>query len=110
MNLLLHRGESVPSTSKPSNSSNSNPMNKSNQQLNGRKTVKQIQPTNPITGCLRVSGLIILLIALTIHAGNSAHGALLAYEGFDYPDGSSIDGQNGGLGWTNAWYDPLAVF
>src|SRR5678816_384437 len=83
--------------------------NKSNQQLNETKTVKQIQPTNPIAGCLRVRGLIILLIVLTIHAGNSAHGALLAYEGFDYPDGSDITGQNGGLGWTNAWYE-IAAF
>ena len=40
---------------------------------------------------------------------NSAHGALLAYEGFDYPDGSDITGQNGGLGWTNAWYE-IAAF
>src|SRR6185369_100140 len=54
-------------------------------------------------------GLIILLIALRIAAMNSAHGALLAYEGFDYPDGSDITGQNGGLGWTNAWYE-IAAF
>ena len=72
--------------------------------------MKQIQSTNQMTACLRVTSFIILLIALMILAGNSAHGALLAYEGFDYLDGSSIDGQNSGLGWTNAWYDPLAVF
>ena len=84
-------------------------MNKSNEQLNETKTVKQIQPTNPITGFLLLRGLIILLIALMIPAGNSAHGALLAYEGFDYPDGSDITGKNGGLGWTNAWYE-IATF
>ncbi|MEO8429631.1 MAG: hypothetical protein ABI651_21275, partial [Verrucomicrobiota bacterium] len=72
--------------------------------------MKQIPSTNQVTAWIGVRGLIILLIALMIASGNSAHGALLAYEGFDYPDGSDINGQNGGLGWTNAWYDVLGVF
>src|SRR5947208_2931573 len=32
--------------------------------------------------------------------------ALIAYEGFSYPIGSALPGQNGGLGWTGAWIGP----
>lgn len=30
-------------------------------------------------------------------------GAILAYEGFDYAQGSDLAGQNGGLGWSGTW-------
>jgi hypothetical protein len=33
----------------------------------------------------------------------TSHASLLAYEGFDYPNGTTIAGQSGGAGWTNAW-------
>jgi autotransporter-associated beta strand protein len=33
-----------------------------------------------------------------------AHGAPIAYDGFDYPAGSSLAGQNGGQGFAGAWY------
>src|SRR4051812_40436366 len=36
-------------------------------------------------------------------ATTTCHAALLSYEGFDYPPGSSIVGQNGGLGFSQAW-------
>lgn len=34
-----------------------------------------------------------------------ATSGLLAYEGFNYPAGSIITGQNGGFGWSNGWVD-----
>ena len=33
-----------------------------------------------------------------------ARGALIAYDGFNYPAGSSLAGQNGGQGFSGAWY------
>lgn len=34
----------------------------------------------------------------------TAHAALMAYEGFNYPSGSgNLTGQNGGFGWSGAW-------
>lgn len=36
-------------------------------------------------------------------ATQNAKGELLVYEAFDYPPGTSIAGQSGGPGWTNAW-------
>ena len=36
---------------------------------------------------------------------NGVWEGLLAYEGFDYPAGSPITGQFGGIGWSNAWVD-----
>jgi fructan beta-fructosidase len=36
---------------------------------------------------------------------NDAVAGLLAYEGFDYPVGSSLNGQSGGMGWSNGWVD-----
>ena len=42
--------------------------------------------------------------AAVVSFGAMAQGALLAYEGFDYPnDGPEIHGRNGGVGWTAAW-------
>lgn len=38
-------------------------------------------------------------------ATNSANAQLLAYEGFDYAVGSGLNGQNGGYGFTSAWYN-----
>jgi hypothetical protein len=36
--------------------------------------------------------------------GASAFAQLLAYEGFDYKEGSSLTGANGGVGWKDAWF------
>ncbi len=36
----------------------------------------------------------------------SAFGSLLAYDGFAYPAGASLLNQNGGLGFSSAWYGP----
>src|SRR5439155_667556 len=35
--------------------------------------------------------------------GASVHAVLLSYEGFDYSVGSSVIGQNGGFGFSQAW-------
>ena len=44
------------------------------------------------------------VLAALASVGAMAHGAPLAYEGFDYPnDGREIHGRNGGSGWTAAW-------
>ncbi len=29
----------------------------------------------------------------------------IAYEGFDYPAGSTLSGKKGGIGWSNGWVD-----
>lgn len=42
--------------------------------------------------------------ALFVSSVNAATGPL-AYEGFNYPAGSSLNGQLGGVGWSNAWMD-----
>src|SRR4029078_2398492 len=34
----------------------------------------------------------------------SAFAQLLAYAGFDYKEGSSLTGANGGVGWKDAWF------
>ncbi|HWD93328.1 MAG TPA: immunoglobulin domain-containing protein [Verrucomicrobiae bacterium] len=39
-----------------------------------------------------------------VPAAQAATGPL-AYEGFNYPAGSSLNGQSGGTGWSNAWVD-----
>lgn len=43
------------------------------------------------------------LAFLFFHSICVLHAALLAYEGFDYPAGTTIGGQAGGSVWTNAW-------
>lgn len=35
--------------------------------------------------------------------------ALLVYESFTYTSGSNVDGQNGGTGFSGAWFDPVTV-
>jgi streptogramin lyase len=42
-------------------------------------------------------------IAAAVFA-QSAHGTTIAYDGFNYPAGSSLAGQNGGQGFSGAWY------
>src|SRR2546425_7463578 len=36
----------------------------------------------------------------------TSQAALIVYEGFNYPIGSSLPGQNGGTGWMGAWVGP----
>jgi len=44
-----------------------------------------------------------LILASALALSSTAHGALIAYEGFDYPDGT-LNGRNGGTGaWNGAW-------
>ncbi len=37
--------------------------------------------------------------------GATVHGSLIAYDSFAYPAGSSLAGQNGGGGFSDAWYE-----
>src|ERR1051325_7804774 len=49
-------------------------------------------------------GGLLFLTGLSWERASSA--ALIAYEGFNYPVGSSLPGQNGGTGWMGAWIGP----
>lgn len=51
-----------------------------------------------------VRGLLTVAFVATL-LGGSAHGSLIAYDGFAYPVGSSLAGQNGGQGFSGAWYE-----
>lgn len=46
---------------------------------------------------------ILLAAALCGLATTPSRAALIAYEGFDYPAGTTVATQTGGSGWTNAW-------
>lgn len=46
---------------------------------------------------------------LTLGAATMARAELLAYEGFDYMEGTSIVGQNGGFGFASAWAGNAAI-
>ena len=41
-------------------------------------------------------------VALTLSTADVSRAALIAYEGFEYPDGVDLTGQNGGTGWTSS--------
>ena len=43
-------------------------------------------------------------VVATAVCAPSAHGAPIAYDGFDYPAGSSLVGQDGGQGFAGPWY------
>jgi autotransporter-associated beta strand protein len=43
-------------------------------------------------------------VVATVVCAPSAHGAPIAYDGFDYPAGSSLVGQDGGQGFAGPWY------
>ena len=64
---------------------------------------------NPMTVMIhllhRFRTLIVLFIGLLAASGYSPRtfGALIAYEGFDYPAGSDINDANGGIGWATPW-------
>jgi hypothetical protein len=47
-----------------------------------------------------------MAIALVPLAGSSAQAALLASDDFSYPDGSYLNSQNGGTGFTGQWLSP----
>jgi len=48
--------------------------------------------------------LFAIAIALTtIMSSISSEAALIVYEGFDYPDGTSLRNQTGGIGWSGGW-------
>lgn len=50
----------------------------------------------------------VLLTVLSLMAGSlrlAPAAGLVAYEAFDYPAGSALTGQFGGIGWSNGWVD-----
>ena len=47
---------------------------------------------------------LIVIAALLIGATQYAHAMLIAYEGFDYKEGTSLTGATGGVGWKDAWF------
>src|SRR6185436_1801168 len=53
--------------------------------------------------CLHLSR--VLLFGF-LSLGLDTEAALIVYEGFNYPVGSSLPGQNGGTGWMGAWIGP----
>jgi fructan beta-fructosidase len=54
--------------------------------------------------------LLVLLLqsSACLQIASAAPAGLLAYEGFDYPAGSVVNGRTGGLGWSNGWVDVSA--
>ncbi len=56
---------------------------------------------------MRLSGWHFSLLLVFLCAAGIANGDVLdAYEGFNYTPGSSINGLNGGSGWSGAWVTP----
>ena len=50
---------------------------------------------------------IALIIGTALCAMCASQATQIAYEGFDYPNGTTMYGQNGGAGWMAAWQGPL---
>lgn len=59
----------------------------------------------PRRGMVRACSLLAVFFLIGTSAQSASAGNLLAYEGFDYPAGGNLAGQNGGIGWSNAWVD-----
>ncbi|MGI8965850.1 MAG: hypothetical protein ACR2H1_07140, partial [Limisphaerales bacterium] len=55
----------------------------------------------------RIFAILTALVYLSTTPSSEA--TLLSYEGFDYPAGSSIVGQNGGIGFSQAWQTNSSV-
>lgn len=54
--------------------------------------------------------LFLCALAISLAMAGLSHGALLAYEGFDYPnDGPELGGRDGGFGWAGAWNEGNAI-
>lgn len=54
--------------------------------------------------------LFLLALGIGLGAASMSKAAVLAYEGFDYPnDGPQLNGRDGGFGWATAWDDGSAV-
>lgn len=49
--------------------------------------------------------IIAAVLTLVLATSLTAKGALLAYEGFDYPSGGDLAGEDGGIGWSGPWTD-----
>jgi len=52
---------------------------------------------------VRLGTALLLTLSSTVAARADA---LFAYEGFQYTEGSSLGGQNGGSGWAGSWFTP----
>lgn len=51
----------------------------------------------------RTFSIAVLAAGITLTTPDTTKAALLSYEGFDYPSGATVVGQNGGIGFANAW-------
>lgn len=68
----------------------------------------KINTMKTISRLLTRSSLIPLFAGMSFTA--HTHAALIAYEGFDYTAGSSLNGQNGGTGWNDdSWTERAAT-
>jgi hypothetical protein len=47
--------------------------------------------------------IVVLASIVLLSSPRKVTATIIAYEGFNYPDGSDIVGQNGGTGWANEW-------
>ncbi len=52
----------------------------------------------------------ISVVGLVLLAAATAQGALVAYEGFNYPIDAALVGQSGGMGWDGPWKGPKNAF
>ncbi len=46
---------------------------------------------------------LVLLVGVFLISAGQSNASLIAYEGFDYATNTTVAGQTGGTGWTNAW-------
>jgi hypothetical protein len=49
------------------------------------------------------TSLLTIAFVLAVFADSQAQVTTVAYEGFNYANGASLNGQTGGTGWTSAW-------
>src|SRR5947209_2175225 len=48
-----------------------------------------------------LAGLVVVVVS-----GSPAVGQVIAYEGFNYPAGTNLNGLAGGTGWATPWSEP----
>jgi hypothetical protein len=55
---------------------------------------------------MRIRARLAKFLIVALCAAPAAHAGLLAVDGFDYQIGASLNGQNGGAGWSGGWTNP----
>lgn len=64
---------------------------------------------NPLGGSGTWQRLVLLTVAAVFMVKAAAADQLIAYEGFAYEKGQSLEGGHGGIGWKGAWFGPKGV-